>query len=297
MKKYVLTGAAGNITKPLALHLIKAGHQVTVIGRNAENMKSLTDAGATKAIGSIEDEAFLTETFRGADAVYTMVPPNWAISTWVDYIGNIGEIYARAIKAAGVIKVVNLSSVGAHMPEGAGPVSGLYRVEQALNKLEGVDVLHLRPAYFYHNLMASVGLVKGMSIIGGNFGGDNKVPMVHPEDIAEAAFEALNSLSFNGQSVQYVVGDDVDGATVAKAIGEAIGKPELPWIQFEDQANLQGAIGAGVPPHHAELFTEMGRALRTGTMSSHYRETDGKIHGKRKISDFAKEFAGAYSAS
>ena len=73
--KYVITGGAGNISKPLALQLLKAGHTVTVIGRNAANLTELTNAGAKAAIGSVEDIAFLTASFTGADAVYTMVPP------------------------------------------------------------------------------------------------------------------------------------------------------------------------------------------------------------------------------
>ena len=51
--KYVITGGAGNISKPLALSLLKSGHNVTVIGRNEANLKVLTDAGAIAAIGSI----------------------------------------------------------------------------------------------------------------------------------------------------------------------------------------------------------------------------------------------------
>ena len=64
--KYVITGGAGNISKPLALQLLTAGHAVTVIGRSEGNLKELTDAGAKAAIGSVEDLAFLTAAFFGA---------------------------------------------------------------------------------------------------------------------------------------------------------------------------------------------------------------------------------------
>ena len=128
--KYVITGSAGNISKPLALQLLKAGHEVTVIARNAANLSVLTEAGAKAAIGSVEDVTFLTETFTGADAVYTMVPPVHASTDWKGYIGIIGKNYTAAIKASGVKYVVNLSSIGAHLEDGCGPVSGLYRVEQ-----------------------------------------------------------------------------------------------------------------------------------------------------------------------
>ena len=119
--KYVITGGAGNISKPLTLELLKAGHQVTVIGRSLDNLKDLTAAGATAAIGSVADFDFLVKTFTGADAIYTMVPPTWDAADWKGHIGQQGENYAAAIEASGVKKVVNLSSIGADLENGTGP--------------------------------------------------------------------------------------------------------------------------------------------------------------------------------
>ncbi len=160
--KYVITGGAGHISKPLTEKLLAAGHEVTVIGRNAENLKPLTEKGAKAAIGSVEDVSFLTKTFSGADAVYTMVPPTMEPTDWKGYIGQVGANYAEAIKTAGVKYVVNLSSVGAHMQEGCGPVSGLFRVEKALNELKDVAIRHLRPGFFFTNFYGNLPMVKGM---------------------------------------------------------------------------------------------------------------------------------------
>lgn len=76
--KYVLTGGAGHITKPAAEKLLAAGHEVTVISRNADNVKELIAKGAKLAAGSVEDAAFIETALRGADAVYLMIPPNFA---------------------------------------------------------------------------------------------------------------------------------------------------------------------------------------------------------------------------
>ena len=293
---YVITGGAGNVSKPLAETLLAAGHSVTIIGRNETNLKPLTDLGAKAAIGAVEDVAFLTETFKGADAVYTMVPPKWDAADWKGYIGSIGENYAEAIKAAGVKYVVNLSSIGAHMPDGCGPVSGLYRAEQALNQLAGVHIKHLRPAYFFHNLMANIGLIKSAGIIGANFGGnDDKLVMVHPADIAVAAAEELLGLNFTGISVRYIAGDEITGAEVAKAIGGAIGKPELPWVEFTDEQSLGGMLQAGLPQEVSSNYTEMGNAIRTGAMTEDYLQNRPAL-SKLKLADFVKEFAAAYNA-
>ena len=94
--KYVITGGAGNISKPLSEKLLKAGHEVTIISRNAEHIKSLTDLGAKAAIGSVNDITFLKTTFAGADAVYTMVPPNYTTNDMKASIAGVGKNYAEA---------------------------------------------------------------------------------------------------------------------------------------------------------------------------------------------------------
>ncbi len=94
--KYVITGGAGHISKPLTEKLIAAGHQVTVIGRNAANLKELTGKGAQAAIGSVEDTGFLTGAFAGADAIYTMIPPIHNTTDWKGDIGSDRQNYAAA---------------------------------------------------------------------------------------------------------------------------------------------------------------------------------------------------------
>jgi uncharacterized protein YbjT (DUF2867 family) len=296
--KYVITGGAGHISKPLAEKLLEAGHQVTVIGRSAENLKPLTDKGATAAIGSVEDIAFLTQAFTGADAVYTMVPPNFAAPDWKGYIGQIGKNYVAAIQASGIRYVVNLSSVGAHMPEGCGPVSGLYRVEQALNQLNEVHVRHLRPAFFYQNFLANVGMVQHMNIIGGNYGDANtNMTMVHTNDIAEVAAEELQHLAFTGHSVRYIVSDERTAGDVASALGAAIGKPELPWVSFTDEQALGGMLQAGLPEEVAKNYVEMGTTIRSGAMMEDYYNNRPETLAPTKLEDFAREFAAVYHQS
>ncbi|MEO8174708.1 MAG: NAD(P)H-binding protein [Sediminibacterium sp.] len=295
--KYVITGGAGNISKPLSLSLLKAGHEVTVVSRSETNISELVAAGAQAAIGSVEDVDFLSKAFAGADAVYTMVPPTYAVTNWKAYIAGIGQNYADAIKAAGVKYVVNLSSIGAHLAHGVGPVSGLYGVEQALNALPGVNIKHLRPAYFFNNLLANIGMIKHLGIIGANFSvAEGKFPIVAPPDIATVAAEELLSLNFTGHSFHYVTSDEVSTKKIASVLGASIGKPELTWVQFTDEQALNGMIEAGLPQEIAKNYAEMNHALHTGTMAEDYFKHRPGSLGKIKLEDFAKTFAAAYQA-
>ena len=296
--KYVITGGAGHISKPLAEQLLKAGHDVTVVGRNPENLKPLTEQGAKAAIGSVDDLPFLTETFKGADAVYTMVPPIYQVDDWKSYIGQIGKNYADAIKAAGVKYVVNLSSIGAHLEQGAGPVSGLHKVENYLNALDSVNVKHIRPGYFFYNFYGNIGMIKGMNIFGGNAAKPTDIMILsHTTDIANAVAEELLNLKFSGHSIRYIASDERTGADVAKTLGAAIGKPELLYVEFSDEDMLNGLKSAGLPEEISKNYAEMGHAMRTGKMGEDYAKNRPQEIGSTRLEDFAKEFAVVYNAS
>lgn len=73
--KIVVTGSLGNISKPLTKELVQQGHAVTVISSKAERQKDIEALGAKAAIGTVDDVQFLTNTFTGADAVYSMLTP------------------------------------------------------------------------------------------------------------------------------------------------------------------------------------------------------------------------------
>jgi uncharacterized protein YbjT (DUF2867 family) len=293
--KYVITGGAGNISKPIVLQLLKKGHDVSVVGRDEAHLKELVAAGAKPLIGSIEDPAFLTRAFAEADVVYTMVPPIWDTGDWKGYIGQIGENYATAIKAGGVKYVVNLSSIGGHLAEGAGPISGLHRVENALNALKNVNIIHLRPGYFYTNLLSNISMIKAMNIVGNNTGSEAaKLAMADTDDIATVAIEILDSLDFTGHSVKYIASDEPTNGDTARILGAAVGKPDVSWVEFSNEQALQGMIGAGLPEEIAKNYTEMGEAMKKGTMFEDYWKNHPQSLGKTKLKDFAKVFAKEY---
>jgi len=293
--KIVVTGSLGHISRPLVEKLTAAKHDVTVISSNAGRKKEIEALGAKAAIGSVSDLAFVTDTFKGADAVYTMVPPTFSASNWKEHIAGIGKIYARAIADAGVKKVVNLSSIGAHMPDGCGPVSGLYQVEQALNALEGVHVKHLRPGFFFYNFFANIGMIKHMGIIGGNYGEGTRLIVADTSDIADVAAEELLHLSFEGKSVKYIISDEKTTDEVAAILGKAIGKPDLKWVNFTDADTLGGMLQNGVPEDVAKNYAEMGAAMRSGEMAADYNKSRAATFGKRNLETFAPVFAAAYA--
>lgn len=287
-----LTGSLGNVSRPLAEMLISKGHNITIISSQPDRAAAIEALGAKPAIGSVNDVTFLTNAFKDADAVYTMIPPNFGAANYRAYMNEVSDHYAAAIEAAGVRKVVTLSSIGAHLPSGTGPISGLYDMEQRFSKLEDVAVKHLRAAFFYVNFFTNIDMIKQANIIGANYGADNKLVMVHPEDIAEAVAAALEQ-PFTGKSFRYVVSDERTLQEVAGVLGNAIGKPELPWVAFTDEDALKGMTGAGLPESIAVPYVEMGTAVRNGKLFEDY-EQNKPVISKTKLEDFAREFAAKF---
>ncbi|MEO6316756.1 MAG: NAD(P)H-binding protein [Chitinophagaceae bacterium] len=294
--KYAITGSLGHISKPVVTALVAAGHEVTVITNSPDRVKEIQSLGASAAVGSVEDLLFLTQAFAGADAVYTMVPPKFDTAHWQAYIGQIGKNYAAAINNNKIKYVVNLSSIGAHMPSGAGPVSGLYKAEHALNALENVHIKHLRPGYFYLNLLNQTNLIKNAGIMGSNFSfSEKKFVLAHTDDIAAAIIPLLLQLDFKGQTVQYVASDEVSTDQLAAVLGKAIKKPDLKWVTFTDAQALEGGIQAGLTEEISKNYADMGHALQTGEMSAEYWQMHTPVAGKIKLEDFAKTFATVYN--
>ncbi len=293
--KYVLTGSTGNITKPLAEKLIANGHDVTIISSDENKKQAIENLGAKAAIGSVLDANFVTGAFSGADAVYLMIPPDFTVTDWRGFQDEVSESYIKAIQQSGVRNVLQLSSIGADLGTGAGPIDGLAYLERRLDSIDGINVLKLRPSYFYTNFYSMVDMIKQAGILGSNLGsGDQKLILTHPADIADAAAKHLLALDFKGQSYEYVSSDIRSFSEIAKAIGTAVGKPELPWIGFSDEDALNGMLQSGLAKIFAEGYVQMGKSIREGLIQADYFERSEQPGGRVKLEDFVKEFAGRF---
>ncbi len=190
---------------------------------------------------------------------------------------------------------MNLNSIGAHLPDGTGPIKGLYDVEHTLNALDGVAVKHLRAGFFYVNFYGNVNMIRHMGIMGSNYAANNHLALVHPSDIADAAAEEVQK-DFTGKSIRYVVSDEHTAGEAASILGAAIGKPDLKWVEFSDADALAGMLKAGRPEEIAKNFVEMGTATREGKFWEDYTKHKTTVLGKRKLNEFALQFAAVFNS-
>ena len=262
---FTILGATGNVGRKIADILISKGEKVRLVSRNADRLRPFVGKQAVAFAGDAIDTEFLVKAFTGSDAVFTLIPPNIKAENMNAYAGKIGESIARALEIAKVKYVVNLSSVGAELSEGSGPIIGLHRQEERLNRIKGLNVLHLRAAYFMENFLMNFDLIKSRSLLGTAIRGDMKFPMIATKDIAAFAAERLVRRDFSGPTVRYLLGQrDLSMIDASDIISRKIDKPNLVYVMFPYDEAEKGLISTGVSPDMSRRYVEMSKAFNDG---------------------------------
>jgi uncharacterized protein YbjT (DUF2867 family) len=259
----VILGASGNTGSIITNFLLSKGHKVRVVGRDPGRLQPFARKGAEVFTAYLSDATALTKAFSGARAAYVMLPP---IVSREDQERESDAI-AKAAKESGLPYAVHLSSYGAQVPQGTGPVTGLHSSEQKLNAVGGLNVLHLRPGYFMENSLMSIGMIRGMGMFGHALRPDLKLPMIATRDVGDYAAQRLLHLDFSGKQTRELLGErDLSMTEATAAIGRGIGQPDLHYVQFPYDQMQQGLEQIGMSPKKAAVYIEMFTAVNTGVL-------------------------------
>jgi uncharacterized protein YbjT (DUF2867 family) len=293
----VITGATGNTGRPTAEALLDKGDRIRVIGRDAKKLEPLVARRAEPFVGDVQDADAMTRAFQGADAVYLIVPQAMQRDDFRDYQERVSDAYAKAVATAHVPYAVALSSLGAQHASGTGPIVGLHNMEHKLNDVPGLNVLHLRAAYFMENLVRSIPAMKSMGFLPGAEPADTTVPMIATKDIGHYAAERLRARDFSGTSTQELLGQrDVSMKEAASLIGKAIGKPNLHYMHVPFMVLEPALVKMGMPKSSAALMIEMWKGGKEGLVAATEPRT-AKNTTPSTIEEFVDQvFGPAYNA-
>ncbi len=140
-------------------------------------------------------------------------------------------------------------------------------LEQQLNAIDGLNVLHLRAGYFMENTIAQIGMIRVAGTTVGPLRPDVRLPVIATEDIGEVAANALLSLELAQKTTRELLGQrDISMSEVAHIIGNAIGKSDLRYTQAPDEQVRPVLIQLGMSANVANLLLEMSAALNSGHM-------------------------------
>lgn len=266
---YVITGATGHTGNVVVKALLAKGEKVRAIGRNADRLKALAARGAEPFIADLTDTGNLAKAFIGAKAVYVMIPPDLGTPAVFGHYKHVVDAMAIALRSALVTHVVTLSSIGADKADKTGPVVGLHYLEQQLNGIDRLNVLHLRAGYFMENTLPQADAIRHMDMAVGPLRPDLKLPMIATRDIGTAATDALLKLDFRQKQTRELHGQrDISYSDVASMIGKAIGKPDLRYTQAPNKQMRGILMQIGMSPNMADSLLEMAGSLNSGYMRS-----------------------------
>ena len=222
--RIAIVGATGRIGTRLTEILLKAGHQVRALSRGGPALDALAKMGAEPAIGSFETGAGdLDKFFQDADAAFLMVKTDW--NNIHGHYPVVAQRFVDALYRSPVKLVVSLSAFGAEVEGKAGHSECFHILEEKLNELSHVDLVHLRTAWFMENTAAWTDSVARYGRIAWFYNPDLRMPWVATDDIADLAAKELTHPTGEHRVIREVGSEDLTMTELAAIISKEIGQP------------------------------------------------------------------------
>jgi uncharacterized protein YbjT (DUF2867 family) len=288
---FAIAGVTGHVGKIVAEELLRQGQKVRVLVRSADKGAPWTKQGAEAAVGSLDDAAFLTAALKGAQAFFTLLPPNYQASDFFASQKATADAMAAAVKASGVPHVVQLSSIGADRPDGTGPIKGLHYLENAL-RATGATLSAIRAGSFQENVGMALAPARQMGIYPSfAASADYPVPQIATRDIGVLAARLM--LDNPGKSeIIDLVGPAYSARQVAEKLGTALGK-KLQLVEIPPAGAVDALMKGGFSRPLAELIAEMYDAGNKGLLVP----VSGRIeHGATTLDETVAQLVGNASA-
>lgn len=266
---YTILGATGNVGSVITRALLEKGEKVRAVGRNAGRLQPFVRRGAEAFVGDVADAEGMTRALTGARAAFLMIPPCVTSPDYRATQEKTSDAFGAAAKNSALQYAVNLSSYGAQVPAGTGPIGGLHNSEEKLNAIDKLNVLHLRAGYFFENHLAGIQMIQMMGIFGGALRGNLKIPMIATRDIGAYAAERLLKLDFNGKQTQELLGQrDLTLQEVVVVIAKGLRKPDLRYVQFPFDQVEKVLEQMGAPAKTVASFIELFQAINNGIVTT-----------------------------
>jgi uncharacterized protein YbjT (DUF2867 family) len=243
-RSYVVTAASGRIGGRVAAGLLRAGHEVRVIGRNAARLQPLAQQGAVLFVGNLADRGILERAFAGADAALLLVPGNRASRNFRRYFTDLGATYAAAARTARLRSALFVSSLGAHTERHRGLVLVHRDVELELNEVATLAVTHLRASFFYENLFYFLPAMQARGGLYTPIDPEVQIDMAPTSDVAALALRLLAELPPRTTTHELRGVRPLSLREIADVIGRQLGRT-FPCARTPRAENVDAMVAAG----------------------------------------------------
>ncbi|HKE18887.1 MAG TPA: NmrA family NAD(P)-binding protein [Kofleriaceae bacterium] len=264
---YVIAGVSGHTGSAAATALLADGRPVRVIVRDAAKGAAWKARGTEVAVASLDDRAALARALRGADGAYLLIPPGPLHEPDIAAERRrLSDAIAGAVADARPAHVVLLSSIGAELPSGTGPIAFVHALEGQL-RATGVPATFLRAAFFMENWAAMLkGAIEGGALHHAVREG-LRFSQVATADIGRTAARLLVEGPPQRERVVQLAGPaDLTLADTAAAIGRVAGAP-IEAVSVPPSALVESFIGMGAAREFAAMYGEMVEAMNEGRIA------------------------------
>lgn len=259
---FVVAGVSGKVGSVVAQELLQHGEKVRVVVRDAKQGEAWKKQGADVALADLTDTKALTAALQGARGFFTLLPPNYQVPGFFAHQRKTADSIVQAVKDARVGHVVILSSIGADLTEGTGPIRGLHHLETKLRE-SGVKFTAVRAGYFQENFANVIEPARGMGLFPSLLpSADYAFPQVATRGIGITAAYELMFPSAKSDVVD-LAGPEYSMRQVAETLGQALGK-KLQVVDVPAAKHVDTFKQAGMSQEMAEIMAEMQAGFASG---------------------------------
>lgn len=263
---FAISGATGQTGSAVAHTLLRQGHAIRVLARNASKASEWIGRGAEVVQTDFDDADSLARGLAGATSAYFLNPPDYHSADMFASAQRVCDVWRQAIERSGLPSLVALSSVGSQLASGTGNIFTTHLLEKLLGQLS-VDVHFVRAAWFMENWAGAAQAASENGVLPSFLSPlDRAIPMVSVADIGRVCAETLVA-GYSAPRVTELHGpreySPNDIAPVVAAVSGrevvSVAVPEAEWHTI--------FTSWGFSSHAAGTWQEMIQGFNTGHMT------------------------------
>jgi predicted enzyme related to lactoylglutathione lyase/uncharacterized protein YbjT (DUF2867 family) len=259
---FVVAGVTGKVGGVVARRLLDQKKGLKVIVHDAAKASSWSLRGAEVAVGSVDNAEFLSGALKGASGFFTLLPPNFTANDVYAYQRKTADAIVQAVQKSGVRHVVMLSSTGADLDAGTGPIKGLHYLEQGLRGTSTI-LTALRSGMFQENVLSAYEPVKKMGMYPSFMPSvDLATPSIATKDIGAIAADQLIAAPAKSEVID-LQGPSYSVRQIAQIYGALFGK-SVKIMEVPEAGRVEALQKGGLSKSLSEAMAEMYGAFATG---------------------------------
>ena len=270
---YLITGATGNVGGRVVDGLLARGERPRVFVRQADRARSRFGDRVDIAVGDLADRNSLSRALDGADVLFL-------VNSGSD-LAVRDEAAAQVSRTAGVKRLVKLSSLGARASSGRATAVALWHAQgEAAIRASGIPFTFIQSVGFMSNALAWARSIKAEGIVRAS-AGEGRIAMIHPDDVAAVAIEAMSKSTHEGRALAVTGPEALTYAQMTAKIGASIGR-DLRFEPISDETALERLLSGGMPAEVANALVTLWREVRGGLVDV-VTDTVEQVTGRKPI--------------